>query len=401
MQPQVAVSCFGKLHAFDLADQLQKRGMLHSFFTSYAYQKNTFWRRWVSRVDTEDLPLEKIHTIIPLAIGRKVLDYPDFWNELFDRWVAAKLLKNQDFDVFIGWSGMCSHSIALAKKLGKKTIVTRGSSHILTQKQILQEEYARYGIQLNIGQRTIDKELVEYETADFIGVPSEFAYQSFLEQGVPAEKLFLNNLAVELSFGGNTPRQVPAARPFRVLYLGHMSPRKGIQYLFEAFKAFEKDGLEIELWVVGGDTSEMKTFSEQYQLPGNIKLFGHVPRTEIPQYIQQCHVGILPSLEEGLAKVIPEMLIQGLPVIATFNSGGSDIIQDGENGFIIPIRSVEAIIDRIRYFYDHFDALSDMGNKAIESIQKAHNWNYYGERYQTFLESIITLPHLINGKEKG
>lgn len=363
--------------------------MLHSFFTSYAYQKNTFWRKWVSRVDEENLPLEKIHTSIPFAIGRKVLDYPFFWNECFDRWVATQLKKQADFEVFIGWSGMCSHSIAMAKKMGKKTIVTRGSSHILTQEQILREEYAKFGIKHNIEKETINKELREYALADYIGVPSEFAYQSFIEQGVVADKLFLNNLAVELSFGDEAPKTPPPGRPFRILYLGHMSPRKGIQYLFEAFAILQKQGLDLELWVVGGSTVEMDTYFKSNPVPDKVQLLGHVPRTEIPEYIHQCHVGILPSLEEGLAKVIPEMMIQGLPVIATFNSGGSDIIQDGENGFIIPIRSVEAIVEKIQQLYEDETLRNTMRVKARNSIFKFNNWEQYGNKYEAFINNIL------------
>lgn len=366
--------------------------MLHSFFTSYAYQKNTFWRKWVSRVDEEKLPLEKIHTRIPLAIGRKVMDYPFFWNEWFDRWVASQLKKRPNFEVFIGWSGMCSHSIAMAKKMGKKTIVTRGSSHILTQEKILREEYAKFGITHNIEKETIKKELQEYTLADYICVPSEFAYKSFIEQGVAAEKLFLNNLAVELSFGNEVQTTVPPNRPFRILYLGHMSPRKGIQYLFEAFTVLQKQGLDLELWVIGGSTIEMDAYFKANPLPDGVKLIGHVPRTEIPAYIQQCHVGILPSLEEGLAKVIPEMLIQGLPVIATFNSGGSDIIRDGENGFIIPIRSVEAIVEKVLLLYNQPHLLPEMSNKAIVSIREMHNWESYGDKYADFIASILGKP---------
>lgn len=389
MNCRVVVACSGKFHAFSLAEQLQKHQLLHRFFTSYAYQKNTFWRRWVSRMDGEDIDPGKIRTLIPVAVAQKLIPKPFLWNEIFDRWVALQLRLVGDFDLFVGWSGMSAHSISWAKSKGKTTIVTRGSSHILTQEQILKEEYARYGIPFSIDPRTIRKELREYELADYIAVPSEFAYQSFLEQGVPEEKLFLNNLAVELSFGAAEKKAPEPFPPLRVLYMGHLSPRKGISYLLEAFKLLHQEGLAIELWLVGGSTPEMEVILAKHPLPTNVKRIGHVPRNLLSNYIQQCHIGVMPSLEEGLSKVVPEMLIHGLPVIATFNSGGSDIIREGENGLIIPIRSPEAIVESIKRFYENGALMEKMGQKALESIRGVHNWERYGDKYFDF---IMDLP---------
>ena len=159
----VTVSCSGKLHAFALAEQLEKNKLLDSFFTTYAYQKNTYLRKYVKRIDKEEISVNKIHTNIPLAFPIKLMnDKVYIWNNWYDKWVASKITKSNS-KVFIGWSGMSLHSIRTAKKRGIKTIVERGSAHILFQDKILKEEYKKFGINFSVHPVVIKKELKEYE----------------------------------------------------------------------------------------------------------------------------------------------------------------------------------------------------------------------------------------------
>ncbi|MFM9944320.1 MAG: hypothetical protein ACKVQB_03725, partial [Bacteroidia bacterium] len=132
----VTISCSGKLHAFALAEQLERNNKLDSLLTTYAYQKNTFFNRFVKRIDKEEIPVNKIRTNISLAFPIKL--WPDkvhIWNNLFDLWVA-KQLKTSKSKIFIGWSGMSLHSIIVAKNKGMKTILERGSTHIVFQNEI-------------------------------------------------------------------------------------------------------------------------------------------------------------------------------------------------------------------------------------------------------------------------
>src|SRR3712207_2588335 len=99
--------------------------MLSGFFTAYAYQKNTLFRKLAKRVDKEDIPESLIHTNLLLAIGMKAVKNDFTWNDLFDKWVASSLKSKRDYKVFIGWSGMSLHSIRSVKKNGILTILER------------------------------------------------------------------------------------------------------------------------------------------------------------------------------------------------------------------------------------------------------------------------------------
>src|SRR5665213_2632643 len=158
----VTIAGSTKLWAFQLAEQMEKHGLLDELITSYAYSKNTFARRFIRRIDKENIPVSKIKTNLLLALPIGAFRNKSYWwNILFDRWVAWKLRKSQS-KIFIGWIGMSLHSIRAAKKRGMITIVERGSSHILTQNNILHEEYKRFNKSFSINASLIKREIKEY-----------------------------------------------------------------------------------------------------------------------------------------------------------------------------------------------------------------------------------------------
>lgn len=379
----VDVSCSGKFHAFALAEQMEKNGMLDNFYTTYAYQKNILLRKLVRRTDKENIPISKIRTNTFLAFPIKLLPGSGyFWLDLFDRWVARKIRKRNS-KIFIGWSGMSLHSIRAAKASGKITILERGSSHILYQNQILQDEYKNFGFNFSIDSRIITKELNEYEEADYISIPSLFVKNSFIEQGVKEEKLIMNPYGVSNFF--NAPLKSTNKNKFTILYLGTLSIRKGLKYLFEALNILKINSNEFEVWFVGKVDKELVEIVDSSK-KHNWKFFGHINHYDLQKYITQCDVAVHPSLEEGLSMVIPQLLKCGIPVIATKNTGGENIINEGKNGFIVPIRSPERIAEKINYLYNNLKILDQM--KIDAAYSQNSSWDDYGKRYIDFLKSI-------------
>lgn len=380
----VIVSCSGKFHAFNLAEQLDKNNLLVDFYTSYASFKNTFLKKIVKRQDKEKISPDKVHTFVPTAFGTKLTTDYYFWNNLFDKYVARKLAKRNDFEVFIGWSGMSLYSIRAAKKKGKKTIVERGSSHILYQEKILKEEYAKFGKPFNIDPRGIKKELQEYEEADIISIPSTFVKNTFLEYGVSEEKLFVNPYGVSSYF---EKKEVAQSDKFIVLYLGSLTIRKGLIYLFEALHQLNIPDSQYEAWFIGEIDDEMQDICNKYKKE-NWKFFGKIDHYKLAHYISQCDVMVQPSIEEGLSMVIAQVLSCGVPVIATENTGGKDIIDDGNMGFIIPARSAKAISTILNQLYAQPQLLANLKNNLNNSSKPNFTWEQYGERYKKLINIL-------------
>ena len=357
-----------------------------AFCTSYAYQKNRLMRRVASRVDKENIPVEKIHTAVPIAVMLKMGVKPAIYNELYEKWVERKLRGRDDYNMFIGWSGMSLRALRQAKRAGKVTVIERGSSHIQYQDQLLKEEFQKFDISFSVDPRTVDQEIREYEEADYISIPSGFVKNSFLEYGVPEEKLILNPYGTSASF-----KPVVSDFPkdkFRVLYMGSLMIRKGLIYLFEALAKLDIPEDRFEAWFVGKVDDEMKNLVEQHARP-NWKFFGHINHYELSNYISACDVAVQPSLEEGLSMVIPQMMSCGVPVIATTNTGGEDVIEEGKSGFIVPIRSPQAIADKIQLLFEDRDRGLAMKEAASVAGQTQITWDKYGERYAHFVNSVI------------
>jgi glycosyltransferase involved in cell wall biosynthesis len=384
----VTVSCSGKFHAFNLAEQLEKENMLTKLYTLYAYQKNTLFRKIASRIDKEDILSKNIKTNIPLAfISRLQLKSHFEINDSFDTWVKRNIERKPDsYKLLIGWSGMSLNSIRQAKLDGKITILERGSSHINYQNEILIEEYNRYGVKFSIDQRVIDKEEEEYAEADYITIPSKFVKQTFLERSIKESKLIHIPYGVGLYFN-KEKRNDDTKHKFRILYLGNLSIRKGLIYLFEAIKSLSIKERDYEVWFIGNISNEISSLIKKYERK-NWRFFGHINHYNLADYIIQCDVGIQPSIEEGLSMVIPQMLNCGVPVIATVNTGGEDFIKNGINGYTVPIRSAKSIADCITLLYEDVAHREELKHQALQ-LQREYTWDDYGSSYKSILKKII------------
>ena len=86
--------------------------------------------------------------------------------------------------------------------------------------------------------------------------------------------------------------------------------------------------------------------------------------------------------------VQPQAMACGLPLITTTNTGGEDIVRTGVDGFVIPIRDVEAIKEKILFLYENHDARLAMGQAARERVVSGFSWDDYGERIAAVYQRV-------------
>jgi glycosyltransferase involved in cell wall biosynthesis len=112
------------------------------------------------------------------------------------------------------------------------------------------------------------------------------------------------------------------------------------------------------------------------------------PHAAVLQLMQTCDVFVLPSIVEGRALVQQEAMACGLPVIATRNAGADDLILDEQNGFLVPIRSPEAIAEKINWFTGNRWRIAGM---AIAARKQASDftWEAYGEAIVAAIRNLI------------
>lgn len=382
----VTLSCGGKFHAFALAEQLQKQELLNRFYTTYYSKKNPLLKIISGRDDKEAIDIKRVSTLDVLSILRKIM--PDYylWNNLFDEWVSGKLQNDNVSKVFIGWSGMSLKSITTAKHNGKLCILERGSAHIVVQNKILQEEYAEFGTKFSIDSRVINKELEEYACADIISIPSEFVKETFVRQGVDSKKLFVNPYGVSSFFNIKAP--IANNRKFIILYLGVLSVQKAVQYLVRAINEWKVNEDLFEVWFVGKVKKELKQLLLKHTRP-NWKFFGHVEHYRLPDIIKSADIAVLPSLQDGFGMVVPQLMACGVPVICSENTGAKMMIKDGENGFVVPVKSAAAIREKIVQVFENRELLNSLKANAKDTIKDGYTWDDYGNRYAALLSNYL------------
>ena len=111
-----------------------------------------------------------------------------------------------------------------------------------------------------------------------------------------------------------------------------------------------------KLILIGSLTSEAKQLLSRTDLT-HIQILGCVPNAQPRQHYSKASVFVLPSIEEGLSMVIGEAIACGCPVIVSTNTGATELITDGVEGFIVPIRSSDVIVDHMQQLADQPELL--------------------------------------------
>ena len=301
---------------------------------------------------------------------------------LFDAWVAAQL---PHADIFHSWHGHSLWSAQRARQRGMVIVVERASSHPTTAVRLLHEEHARWGVPFHLPMWNYPRLLREIEQADFITVPSAFARESMIAEGVPASKL------IEIPFGVDSQRFTPARdvspHPFRVLFVGQVSVRKGVPDLLDAWQRLGWS--DAELWIVGGIAPDFAAIRARWSnLPG-VHYTGF--SSDIVTLYRQCDVFVFPSIEEGSALVTYEAMACGLPVVTTFNAGS--IARDGEDGFIVPIRAMDALCVALERLHSDATLRKHMGHAARAQAEQ-FPWVNYQTRLAYAYEGLPPSPLL-------
>ena len=377
----VAVCAIQRFHMFDLSRQLTKLGHGVSIYTA-------------NPRFTLEQELRSITTCHPYwqIVARLKMRWLSslkgtFWEDHslgdFGRWLA-KSVNPSSFDIIDLLSGPGVELGQLAHACERPWVCNRGSTHILTQKVLLAQEAQYHGMNpSNWSDVGLGRCLAEYDESDAIIVPSHFARQSFIDQGVPEEKVFVCPYGVDL---GMFRREHKEDDTFRVIYVGAISLQKGVSYLLDAVRPLVTRR-HVEVWFVGSITAETNA-----AIRGREHLFeykGVVNRNLLSWYFSQASVLVHPSIQEGLALVQAQAMACGIPVIATTNTGAEDLFTSGVEGFIVPPRDSAAIRSKIEWMIDHPDEREEMGRKALERVKSIGGWDAYGTRAVEIYRTVI------------
>jgi glycosyltransferase involved in cell wall biosynthesis len=256
--------------------------------------------------------------------------------------------------------------------------------------EILEEEHSYWKAPppFKISHRHLERCLAEYEEAHAITVPSQFAKRSFLEHGIPPERIFLCPYGVDLS---EFRPGVKADKTFRVIVVGSVSIQKGIGHLLRAVEPLVNKR-QCELWLVGGIDPSVRRILDQYN--GIFVYKGISPRKDLWRLYSQASVLVLASVQDGFGMVQAQAMACGVPVIATTNTGAEDLFTDGVEGFIVPIRNPKAIRERLEWMMENPILRDHMAEAALSRVKGLGGWDRYGERMESVYRELAIRHHV-------
>jgi len=379
----VTQAVFGVFHHFELGRELERRGHLGRIYSTWPWAR--LKREGLPHACVETFPW--IHTPEMVLLQRGLLStWPRFQLDyanalLFDEWTVRRIIPS---DAFIGISGAGLKTGRLVQARGGKYFCDRGSSHHRYQEQIVADEQRRWNVDQTVSDpRVTVREEESYEAADAITVPSTFARRSFLEMGVPAEKVHTIPYGVRLESFKKVAD--PPADRFEVLFVGGVSVRKGVPYLLQAFEYLQHPAKRLR--IVGSVPAYMKAVLDR--LPQDqVEFLGAVPQSELPLIMSCSHLLVLPSIEDGFGLVMGQAMACSCPVLATTNTGAEDLYTDSVEGFIVPIRDPEALTDRMQRLADDPALQQRMGEAALHRVRQLGGWSQYGDAWVTLLEEV-------------
>lgn len=291
----------------------------------------------------------------------------------FGRWLERGINASQ-FDIMDCLTGPGPGVGRVLHNAGKPWICNRGSVHILTQRDILEQEWRKWdGPQEVITEANVERSLQEYEEADAIAVPSDFVRQSFLDRGVSKEKLHVCPYGVDLTMFRKERKEDGV---FRVVFVSSACRQKGFGYLLEALAPLVEKKI-VEFWMVGAIHVDVAHLAEKYAHTFIFK--GYIPRNQLSWYYSQASVFVHPSVQEGLSLVLAQAMACGLPVVATRNTGASNLYTDGVEGFIIPARDSTIIREKVLQLVEDPLLRDSMAEAALKRVQSLGGWRAYGQ----------------------
>jgi glycosyltransferase involved in cell wall biosynthesis len=384
---RIAIVVPGRFFAFDLARELIAQGHDVTIFTNYPKwavrrfgipDANTvsFWPHGVA-----ERAWRPLHAVLRVPSAEALFH---IW---FGRWAARQIAKTR-FDSVYCFSGVAEEVFRELEGGQTLRLLARCSAHIELQFEILRDERVRSGVRIECPSPWIRaREAREYALADRIVALSRFAYESLRSRGIAESHLMLLPLGADVSHFHLSDEamkercaRISRGEPLRVLYTGTLSHRKGLLDFYDIARTSDKNRFAFR--AVGPIAPEARGMMNR--LKTCVTLVPKQPQQNLRVWYSWADLYLFPTLEDGFPVVLTQAQACALPILATPNSAGPDIIEDGASGWILPARDPGAFVDRLRWC----DANRGRVVEMVRHLHRTHRVRDWSQVASDFVDQV-------------
>ncbi len=241
-----------------------------------------------------------------------------------------------------------------------------------SEKTLLQE------YEFSLSQNQLEVLSSEVKLATHFLCASSLTKRTLVYKGISEDKIKVIPYGVDTSkftFSERKPSDV-----FKVIFIGSLNQRKGITYLLDALAEM----INVELTIVTRGIYDASLI-QNYNFPIHVVI--DVPHEKLQEALHHAHCFVLPSILEGFGQVILEAMATGIPVIATENTAAKDIIENGKDGFVTPIRAIQAIKQNLEQLQSNTSLAQSIGKAAYEKA-RIYTWEKFRADLVTHIQSL-------------
>lgn len=397
---KVLVSHPGRQHSHQAAIALERRGMLAAYWAgvpSRAEQQK--WipealRRRFIRYAPVDIP-DELARWLPVAVSLRkwgrALHFLGIESNLdfmacraYDKQVARNLGLSGATAV-IACEISALDTFRTAKRLGMRTVLDAPSMHFATQDRARQPAKPT-----RFHERILGIKQAEIGLADHILTVSELARASYIEAGVDGKRVHAIALGADVELFKpcvKSGSENAKPRSFSFVFAGTTQYGKGVDILLDAFRRVEQQlPGAASLIFVGprGDAAQLI----DHRKSASLKLLPPVTQEKLRDVMCEANCLVLPSRLDSFGMVVAEAMACGLPVIVSNMVGAKEIIDEGINGWVVPVADVAVLTQRMIWCVKNGEAVASMRTQARAAAER-YSWEAYRDRYAKLIEDLL------------
>jgi colanic acid/amylovoran biosynthesis glycosyltransferase len=236
-----------------------------------------------------------------------------------------------------------------------------------------------------------------FQWGDLMLPVSEREKEALIELGCSPQKIVVHRMGVDLERFKFVPRRPRSDSQVHLLTVARLVEKKGLEYAIRATAKVLHKQPRIEYTIVG-DGPLRPTLADLIAtlgVEGQVKLVGWKRQDEVAGLLRGADILVAPSVtgsdgdQEGIPVALMEALAQGLPVLSTYHAGIPELVQDGQSGFLVPERDVDALAARLEDLVSQPEVWPVMGMAGRDHIARYYDVNKLNDQLVDLYQGLM------------